>query len=317
MTDTAIAVNNLDFNYGHLKVIDDMTMQIESGTSYGLLGPNGAGKTTLIRLMVGLLKPAGGSILYRGKPPTRSTAKNIGYMPQLPALYSELSVEQNIDFFARIYGMKDVKARSQRVNDTIKIVDLWDKRKTQIINLSGGIGIPYKPDQKAVDLKIVSKGIQEAYEATIRTEGLDPLNIYMEMGRMISGPDGYLVTRVRHIKDIFYPPISQRMIIYKESYASKIGKAIGMQDIQIGTDFFGKEVIIKDSDEYFIRSFLTYDIQEKILLIIEKLRERIILNKEKLEISFTDILNDELLCDELINLRLRLVEKIKEKGSLY
>ena len=107
------------------------------------------------------------------------------------------------------------------------------------------------------------------------------------------------------------------MIIYKESYASKIGKAIGMQDIQIGTDFFGKEVIIKDSDEYFIRSFLTYDIQEKILLIIEKLRERIILNKEKLEISFTDILNDELLCDELINLRLRLVEKIKEKGSLY
>jgi ABC-2 type transport system ATP-binding protein len=139
MTEPAIAVNNLDFSYGKLKVIDGMTLEIGAGTSYGLLGPNGAGKTTLIRLMVGLLKPAGGSILCLGKPPARKVAKNIGYMPQLPALYSEISVEQNIDFFAKIYGMKDRKERSQRVNDTIKIVDLWEKRKTQIINLSGGM----------------------------------------------------------------------------------------------------------------------------------------------------------------------------------
>ncbi|OGN96147.1 MAG: ABC transporter ATP-binding protein [Chloroflexi bacterium RBG_13_51_18] len=139
MTDAAIAVNNLAFKYGALKVIDDMTMEIESGTSYGLLGPNGAGKTTLIRLMVGLLKPAGGNVLCLGKPPTRSMAKNIGYMPQLPALYSELSVEQNIDFFGRIYGLKDSKKRWERVNEVIKVVDLWEKRKTQIVNLSGGM----------------------------------------------------------------------------------------------------------------------------------------------------------------------------------
>jgi ABC-2 type transport system ATP-binding protein len=139
MTDTAIVVNNLAFKYGNLKAINDMTMQIEAGTSYGLLGPNGAGKTTLIRLMVGLLKPAGGSVLCLGKPPARTMAKNIGYMPQLPALYSELSVAQNIDFFARIYGLKNRKERLQRVDETVKVVDLWEKRKTQIINLSGGM----------------------------------------------------------------------------------------------------------------------------------------------------------------------------------
>jgi ABC-2 type transport system ATP-binding protein len=139
MTASAIAVKNLNFKYGGLKVVDDMTLEIASGTSYGLLGPNGAGKTTLIRLMVGLLKPAGGSVLCLGKPPAPANAKNIGYMPQLPALYSELSVEQNIDFFARIYGLKDRKERSQRVNETIKVVDLWDKRKTQILKLSGGM----------------------------------------------------------------------------------------------------------------------------------------------------------------------------------
>ena len=139
MTDAAIAVNNLAFNYGGLKVIDDMSMEIQAGTSYGLLGPNGAGKTTLIRLMVGLLKPASGSIKCLGKAPSPANARLTGYMPQLPALYSELSVEQNIDFFARIYGLKDRKERSQRVDEVIKLVDLWPRRKTQIMKLSGGM----------------------------------------------------------------------------------------------------------------------------------------------------------------------------------
>jgi ABC-2 type transport system ATP-binding protein len=139
MTDAAIAVNNLAFNYGGLKVIDDMSMEIQAGTSYGLLGPNGAGKTTLIRLMVGLLKPASGSIKCLGKAPSPANARLIGYMPQLPALYSELSVEQNIDFFARIYGLRDSKERSQRVDEVIKLVDLWPRRKTQIMKLSGGM----------------------------------------------------------------------------------------------------------------------------------------------------------------------------------
>jgi ABC-2 type transport system ATP-binding protein len=139
MTDVAIAVNNLVFNYGKLKAIDNMSMNIEPGTSFGLLGPNGAGKTTLIRLMVGLLKPASGSIKCLGKTVSPAMAKLIGYMPQLPALYGELSVTQNIDFFACIYGLKDRKVRCKRVDEVIKLVDLWPNRKTQILNLSGGM----------------------------------------------------------------------------------------------------------------------------------------------------------------------------------
>ena len=60
-------------------------------------------------------------------------------MPQLPALYNELSVTQNIDFYARIYGMKNGKQRRERVEETIRVVDLWPKRKTQILHLSGGM----------------------------------------------------------------------------------------------------------------------------------------------------------------------------------
>jgi ABC-2 type transport system ATP-binding protein len=139
MTDAAIAVSHLSFHYGNLEVIDDMSMEIEAGTSYGLLGPNGAGKTTLIRLMAGLLKPATGNIRCLGKAPSPANARQRGYMPQLPALYSELSVEQNIDFFARIYGLKNGRERAERVAEVIKLIDLWPKRKTQAMKLSGGM----------------------------------------------------------------------------------------------------------------------------------------------------------------------------------
>ena len=139
MDNTAINVSRLAFYYGGLKVIDDLSLAIEAGTSYGLLGPNGAGKTTLIRLMVGLLKPASGSIKCLGKTPSPATARQIGYMPQLPALYSELSVSQNIDFFARIYGLKNRKERAARVDEVVKLIDLWPKRNVQVLKLSGGM----------------------------------------------------------------------------------------------------------------------------------------------------------------------------------
>jgi len=139
MNNTAINIDKINFNYSRLKVIDNISLEIPSGISFGLLGPNGSGKTTLIRLMVGLLKPASGSVACLGKPPSPANAKFIGYMPQLPSLYSELTVEQNIDFFAHIYGMKNRQRRTARVAEVIKLVDLWPKRKTSVMKLSGGM----------------------------------------------------------------------------------------------------------------------------------------------------------------------------------
>lgn len=73
----------------------------------------------------------------------------------------------------------------------------------EFVNIGGGIGIPYKPDQKPVDLNVVSNGVKARYEKIVAANGLAPLAIYMECGRMITGPFGYLVTRVRHIKDTY------------------------------------------------------------------------------------------------------------------
>jgi ABC-2 type transport system ATP-binding protein len=139
MQGSAVSLENLFFNYGKLRVIDDISLEIPAGISFGLLGSNGAGKTTLIRLMVGLLKPASGSIRCLGRPPSPTTARNIGYMPQLPSLYNELTVQQNIDFFAHIYGLKDRKQRKQKVDEVIALVDLWPKRNISVMQLSGGM----------------------------------------------------------------------------------------------------------------------------------------------------------------------------------
>ena len=73
----------------------------------------------------------------------------------------------------------------------------------EFVNIGGGIGIPYRPDQKAMDLEIVGKGIEAACEATVRERGIKAPNLYMECGRCITGPYGYLVARVRHIKNTY------------------------------------------------------------------------------------------------------------------
>ena len=73
----------------------------------------------------------------------------------------------------------------------------------EFVNIGGGIGIPYKPEQKAMDLEYVGEGIRKAYEELVEGKGLKPLALYMECGRCITGPYGYLVAKVRHIKNTY------------------------------------------------------------------------------------------------------------------
>ncbi len=75
--------------------------------------------------------------------------------------------------------------------------------RLEFVNIGGGIGTPYRPEQQEVDLEYVSAGIRRAYDSIIRANGLDPLKLYMEMGRMVTGPYGFLVTRVLHLKDTY------------------------------------------------------------------------------------------------------------------
>ena len=90
--------------FGHFVAVDQVDLEVRPGEVVGLLGANGAGKTTLIRLLLGLLRPTGGEIRLFGEPPSRSTRRRIGYVPQGLGLYDDLTPAENLAFSAAVFG---------------------------------------------------------------------------------------------------------------------------------------------------------------------------------------------------------------------
>jgi len=125
--------------YGPLRAVDNVSLHIASGEIFGLIGPNGSGKTTLIRVLLGLLHPTSGSVRILGRRvPDPRVALAIGYMTQASALYSELSVFENVAFFGELYGLHGRSLRA-RTSEVLELVDLTERARSQIQTLSGGM----------------------------------------------------------------------------------------------------------------------------------------------------------------------------------
>ena len=136
---SAIYTKDLDKNFGSIQALKGVTLQVETGVIYGLLGPNGAGKTTFIRLLTGATKPASGSLSVLGLSPQkdkRLLRSKIGYMPQSPALYDDLSPRENIRFFGRAHPIKNL---ARRVDEVIEFVGLSDRARDPVYKFSGGM----------------------------------------------------------------------------------------------------------------------------------------------------------------------------------
>lgn len=134
----AVEINNVQKQFGSIHALRGLSMQIEKGTTYGLLGPNGAGKTTLIRSIMGLSRPDNGTITVLGVTmPNKAILARMGYMTQSVALYEDLTVLQNVLFFASMAGM-NAHAKSA-IEETIALVDLSDRTNSRVRELSGGM----------------------------------------------------------------------------------------------------------------------------------------------------------------------------------
>jgi ABC-2 type transport system ATP-binding protein len=137
-----VRAERLSKRFGDVRALDDFSLCITKGETFGLLGPNGAGKTTFIRAVAGLLKPSGGALAVLGEPlPERAerVRPRIGYMTQLQALYNDLSVWENIQFFGRVWGLSDKRERDRRCEHVLDLVDLLPRRSSITSNLSGGM----------------------------------------------------------------------------------------------------------------------------------------------------------------------------------
>src|SRR5579864_7178637 len=112
----AIDVSGLSKSFDGRTVVSDLSMQVKRGSIYGFLGPNGSGKTTTIRMLCGLLTPDKGTGTCLGYDITRDADKikrHVGYMTQRFSLYQDLSVRENLEFVARLYGMPNPKAAAR------------------------------------------------------------------------------------------------------------------------------------------------------------------------------------------------------------
>jgi len=135
----AIETKGLFKSYGARNVLSGLDLAIEEGTAYGLIGPNGAGKTTLYRILVGLLPVTSGEVRVLGRRPGGIEARSfIGYMTQAEALYVDLTVEENIRFFGRLYGLSG-QGLSDAVAAALGLVQLSDRASSRVDALSGGM----------------------------------------------------------------------------------------------------------------------------------------------------------------------------------
>jgi ABC-2 type transport system ATP-binding protein len=136
-SDFAVVAQGVRKRFGGIEALRGLDLRIRVGEIYGLLGPNGSGKTTFIRCVAGLLRPEAGTLTVLGRTPRAAvSAGRIGYMTQAAALYGELSVEENLRFFAALQGLPHP---DDRIAEGLRTVELLDRRRSVVNTLSSGM----------------------------------------------------------------------------------------------------------------------------------------------------------------------------------
>ena len=179
-----IEVEHLTKSYGKARAVDDISFRVERGEILGFLGPNGAGKTTTMRILTGYLPATGGTARIAGYDVSEQSLevrRRIGYLPEVPPLYPEMSVHAYLEFVARIKGVPAADT-GKRVEEALRLTNITDKRDELIKRLSRGYrqrvglaqAIVHNPDVVILD------------EPTV---GLDPKQI-IEVRKLIKGLAG-------------------------------------------------------------------------------------------------------------------------------
>jgi len=136
-----LTIRNLTKRYGSIAALDDVSLSLHEGEFFGLLGPNGAGKTTLMSLVAGIRPADGGEIFLQGEKfqPNRIEQRvQLGFVPQTLALYDDLSGEENLRLFGRLYGLSGSVLR-ERVEEALRAAQLHDRRRDLVKTYSGGM----------------------------------------------------------------------------------------------------------------------------------------------------------------------------------
>ena len=156
-----VKINALNKNFGETKAIDHLSLEIFKGEIYGLLGPNGAGKSTLIKILSGLLNKNSGNVRMFGYDLSSDSIKikqRIGVVPQELAIYNDLTASENVQFFAKLYGLNRAEA-AEAAGKALEFTGLSEKAKAMPSTFSGGMkrrlniacALPHSPELIIMD----------------------------------------------------------------------------------------------------------------------------------------------------------------------
>ncbi len=290
MSDTVVKISGLVKRYKELIALDNFSLEIKEGEVFGLLGPNGSGKTTTINCLLSLLSYDKGEIEVFGEkmgPEKKNIKKRIGVVSQNVAVFDELTVYENINYFCGLY-IKDSNKRKQYVEEAIDFVDLSDFKKFYPRKLSGGLlrrlniacGIAHKPDLIILDEPTVAvdpqsrnrilEGITELNEkgATIiytshymeEVEQICSNILIMDKGKEIaSGTSEELKSRIKNTENVI---VDVRRL--DNTHVEEIKKLSHVYDVKYANDKLtikcsGGKHNITHVIEYFSDNNLDYD----------------------------------------------------------
>lgn len=134
MDDLILETKNLSKRYDQQMAVHNICMRVRKNTVYGLLGPNGAGKSTLMKMLVGIIRPTEGQILFAGESLSRRCLSQIGSLIEAPALYGNLTARENLMVHTRLLGIPE-----ERIDEVLDIVDLKDTGKKRAAKFSMGM----------------------------------------------------------------------------------------------------------------------------------------------------------------------------------
>ncbi|MFH1651278.1 MAG: ATP-binding cassette domain-containing protein [Chloroflexota bacterium] len=247
----AIVVSDLTRRFGEFTAVDGVSFEVRRGEIFGLLGPNGSGKTTTIRMITGLLAPNSGSARVLGRDMSSGADRaqeRIGYMSQKFSLFTDLTVEENINFYGSLYGLNE-KERAERKQWVLKMAGLEGKEKTMTRDLAGG----WK--QRLALGSTVMHG-PEVIFLDEPTAGVDPLSrrAFWELIQEVSGRGTTIFITTHYMDEAEH--CHRLGLMYQGKLIAlgspeKLKKDIDGELVEVATDTYGKTMSLLTAQPRF------------------------------------------------------------------
>jgi ABC-2 type transport system ATP-binding protein len=227
---TAVRIDHATHDFGEGSGVFDLNLEIEIGTIVGVVGPSGAGKTTTIRMITGALEPSSGEVTVLGETPhrfSRHAREQIGYMPQQFSLYPDLSVAENVDFVASLFGMLFLRRR-RRVREVLELVELASVRRRRAGRLSGGM-------QRRLDLACALVHEPRLLVLDEPTAGVDPIlrqTIWRELHRLREEGRTIVVT-TQYLSEVEH---CDRVALISDGHLAASGSSLSLRRQAAGGD---------------------------------------------------------------------------------